>query len=75
MSGLRIGRGLELPVDVLTEAVGIVATRGAGKTYTSVVLIEEAHAGHQNNLGSLRSLGLVHYPATGEVAATEVLFP
>lgn len=40
---LKISRELSLPTDVLTEALGIVATRGAGKTYASVVLIEEAH--------------------------------
>lgn len=44
MSKLRIAQGFSLPLDVLTEAVGIVALRGAGKTYTSVVLIEEAYA-------------------------------
>ena len=45
MGGLVIGAdGFTLPVDVLGEAVGIVATRGAGKTYASVTLIEEANA-------------------------------
>lgn len=41
---LRIARGFTLPLDVVTEATAIVATRGAGKTSTSVVLIEEASA-------------------------------
>lgn len=41
---LRISSGLELPLDVVTEAVGIIATRGAGKSYGSVTLIEEAIA-------------------------------
>jgi Helicase HerA, central domain len=42
---LVVGKdGFELPLDVVTEAVGIVATRGAGKSYASVVLVEEAHA-------------------------------
>lgn len=44
MSELRIGRGFSLPLDVVTEAVGIVATRGAGKSYTSAVLLEETHS-------------------------------
>lgn len=41
---LRISPKLQLPVDVVTEALGIVATRGAGKSYASAVLIEEAMA-------------------------------
>jgi polyhydroxyalkanoate synthesis regulator phasin len=40
---LSISRTLKLPIDIVTEALGIVATRGAGKSYTSAVLIEEAH--------------------------------
>ena len=31
--------------------------------------------GYSNNLGALRSLGLVNYPQSGHVAATELLFP
>jgi hypothetical protein len=44
MNELKISRDLALPVDVVTEAIGIVATRGAGKSYTSAVLLEEADA-------------------------------
>lgn len=44
MSDLHIARGFHLPLDVVTEAVGIVATRGAGKSFTSAVLLEEAAA-------------------------------
>ena len=43
MAGLRISRELELPVDVAGEAIGILAKRGAGKTNTAVVLVEEMH--------------------------------
>ncbi len=32
-------------------------------------------SGYTNNLGSLRSLGLISYPRSGMVAATELLFP
>src|SRR5579884_1527912 len=32
-------------------------------------------SGYANNLGSLRSLGLIDYPSQGHVAATELLFP
>ena len=32
-------------------------------------------SGYQNNLGNLRSLGLVDYPCQGFVAATDLLFP
>ena len=38
---LNIGRGVKLSLDMATEALGVIATRGAGKTYTSAVLIEE----------------------------------
>lgn len=44
MAELRLARGFGLPVDVLGEALGIVATRGAGKSYTSAVVLEETHA-------------------------------
>ena len=32
-------------------------------------------SGYANNLGALRSLGLLDYPASGMVAATDLLFP
>ena len=32
-------------------------------------------SGFANNLGALRSLGLVDYPQRGEVVATDLLFP
>jgi hypothetical protein len=42
VTALKISRTLSLPLDVVTEAVGMIATRGAGKSYGSVALIEEA---------------------------------
>lgn len=47
-----------LPKDALAEAAGVSA----------------ASSGYANNLGALRSLGLLDYPMPGYVAATEVLF-
>src|SRR6185437_283220 len=44
MTSLKLSSRFSLPVDVVTEAIGIVATRGAGKSFTSAVLIEEAIA-------------------------------
>lgn len=41
---LRLGAGLTLPLDIVTEATAIVATRGAGKSSTGAVLVEEAIA-------------------------------
>jgi hypothetical protein len=38
---LRIAPGLELPVDVVTQPIAILARRGAGKTYTASVIVEE----------------------------------
>jgi hypothetical protein len=32
-------------------------------------------SGYANNLGRLRTLGLIEYPTGGYVAATELLFP
>jgi hypothetical protein len=39
--GLRIAADLALPVDVVTQPIAILARRGAGKTYTAAVLVEE----------------------------------
>lgn len=38
---LTIAKDFALPVDVAGEAIGILATRGAGKSFTSAVLVEE----------------------------------
>lgn len=42
--GLRIARGFEMPLELVTEATAIVATRGAGKSSASAVLVEESFA-------------------------------
>ena len=41
MAGLRIARDLELPIDAVTQAMAILARKGAGKTYTAKKLVEE----------------------------------
>jgi hypothetical protein len=41
MSGLRIASGFTLPLGVAGEAIAILAKRGAGKTNTATVLVEE----------------------------------
>lgn len=38
---LHIARGLDLPNDLITQAIAILARRGAGKTYTASVIVEE----------------------------------
>lgn len=40
---LRVSRELALPLDVAGEAMAILATRGAGKSYTSAVVVEELY--------------------------------
>lgn len=39
---LRLSADLALPLDLVTEATAVVATRGAGKSSTSAVVVEEA---------------------------------
>lgn len=41
MSGLRIARGFELPLDTVTTTLAILAKKGAGKSNAAVVLAEE----------------------------------
>lgn len=41
---LKLSKDLRLPLGVVTEATGIVATRGAGKSSTAAVLVEETFA-------------------------------
>jgi Helicase HerA, central domain len=43
MKTLRISPDLGLPLDVAGEAIAILAKRGAGKTNTATVLVEELH--------------------------------
>jgi hypothetical protein len=38
---VRISKQLSLPIQVVTETIGVVAQRGAGKTYATNVLAEE----------------------------------
>lgn len=48
MSQLQIGKGFRLPAEAVTQTFGILAIRGAGKTYTAAVLAEElVKAGQQ----------------------------
>jgi hypothetical protein len=42
MSELRISDDLALPIDAVTQSMAILARRGAGKTYTGSVIVEEA---------------------------------
>lgn len=41
MNAIRISTDLTLPLEVVTETLGIVAQRGSGKTYLTRVLLEE----------------------------------
>lgn len=41
MTELRIADDLLLPLDTVTDTIGILAVKGAGKTYTFLVLAEE----------------------------------
>lgn len=61
-------RILEQLIRVYPEALAKGALADlAGQSATS--------SGYANNLGNLRSLGLIDYPQSGYVAATELLFP
>lgn len=40
-AGLRVASNLVLPLDTVTQAIAILARKGAGKTYTASVLVEE----------------------------------
>jgi uncharacterized protein len=37
----HISKDLSLPVEALTQTFAILAKRGAGKTYTAAVMVEE----------------------------------
>lgn len=41
MRKLHISPTLRLPLDLVTQTVGILAKKGAGKTYTALVMVEE----------------------------------
>jgi uncharacterized protein len=38
---LHLSKDLRLPVEAVTQTVAILAKRGAGKTYTAAVMVEE----------------------------------
>jgi uncharacterized protein len=38
---LSIAPGLELPLDLVTDTMGVLAMKGSGKTYTALVLLEQ----------------------------------
>jgi len=40
---LRLGPGLELPADAITQTFGVLAVRGAGKSNLAAVMAEEMH--------------------------------
>ncbi len=62
------GRLLRVLLDCYPEAIERAAlAESAGQSATS--------SGFANNLGMLRSLGLIDYPQRGQVAATALLFP
>lgn len=41
MKALRISDTLSLPLDTVTDTVGVLAVKGAGKSFTSMVFVEE----------------------------------
>lgn len=43
MTGLHISPDLTLPLELVTEPIGILANRGRGKSYSTHVLVEEIH--------------------------------
>jgi DNA helicase HerA-like ATPase len=40
-TGLALAPGLELPLDIVTDTIGVLAMKGSGKTYTALVLLEQ----------------------------------
>jgi len=41
MPEIKFARSLAIPIEAVTQTVTILAKRGAGKTYTALVLVEE----------------------------------
>jgi len=41
VTDLKIATGLDLPIDTVTQTFAILARKGAGKTYTGMVMTEE----------------------------------
>lgn len=69
MKTLKLGKGLSLPLEAVTETFALLAKRRAGKSYTASVLVEQMLGAH------LRTLGLVEYVGPGETRAQDFLFP
>jgi hypothetical protein len=72
---LRLAADLHLPLDALTHVLGIVAQRGAGKSYTASVLMEEM-VEHGLFVGYVDPLGIawgIRASADGEHAGYPVL--
>lgn len=46
MSALRIGAGFELPLDAITQTIGILAKKRVGKSHTAWVMVEEMIKNH-----------------------------
>lgn len=44
---IELGKGVELPIEAVTETFAIIANRGAGKSSTGRVLVEELHGAGQ----------------------------
>lgn len=75
ISLLQLAADLQLPVDVLTHVLGIVAQRGAGKSYCASVLMEEM-VEHGLFVGYIDPLGIswgIRSSADGEHAGYPVL--
>ena len=47
MKDLKISPRLKLPVDIVTQTIGILAKRRAGKSYTAAVMVEQLWAARQ----------------------------
>lgn len=72
---LQLAADLQLPVDVLTHVLGIVAQRGAGKSYCASVLMEEM-VEHGLFVGYVDPLGIawgIRASADGEHVGSPVL--
>ncbi len=67
---------LALPrVNILNELIRIHPRDIQREHLAEAVGQSATSSGYANNLGALRSLGLIDYPRQGYVAATELLFP
>jgi hypothetical protein len=60
---------------ILRRLVQVYPNAIARETLASVTGASATSSAYGNNLGHLRSLGLIDYPRPGQVAATRLLFP